>query len=89
MSSNNLQYSTLLHAFLRQYTWYFSKFELIVHRVHDILYFYCVEIVAILLIWNAIREFVTEKLIQLWWNADAHGRSRMCEDISVSCQVET
>ena len=32
-----------------------------------ILYFYCVENVEILVIWNAIRKFVTEKLIQLWW----------------------
>ena len=41
------------------------------------------------LIWNAIREFVTEKLIQLWWNAAAQGRPRMREAISVSCQVAT
>ena len=41
-----------------------------------ILYFYCVENVEILVIWNAIREFVTEKLIQLWWNAAAEGRPR-------------
>ena len=52
---------------------------------NPILYFYCVEI----LVWNAIREFVTEKLIQLWWNAAAQGRPRMREDISVSCQVAT
>ena len=32
---------------------------------NSILYFYCVEI---LVIWNTIREFVTETLIQLWWN---------------------
>ena len=55
---------------------------------NPILYFYCVENVEIL-VWNAIREFVTEKLIQLWWNADAQGRLRMREDISVSCQVAT
>ena len=52
---------------------------------NPILYFYCVEI----LVWNAIREFVTEKLIQLWWNAAVQGRPRMREDISVSCQVAT
>ena len=56
---------------------------------NPILYFYCVENVEILVIWNAIREFVTEKLIQLWWNAAAQGRSRMREAISVSCQVAT
>ena len=54
---------------------------------NPILYFYCVENVEILVIWNAIREFVTEKLIQLWWNAAAQGRPRMREAISVSCQV--
>ena len=41
------------------------------------------------LIWNAIREFVTEKLIQLWWNPAAQGRPRMREASSVSCQVAT
>ena len=41
---------------------------------NPILYFYCVEI---LVIWNAIREFVTETLIQLWWNAATQGRPRM------------
>ena len=46
-----------------------------------ILHFYCVENVEILVIWNPIREFVTEKLIQLWWNAAAEGRPRMREDI--------
>ena len=51
---------------------------------HPILYFYCVEI---LVIWNAIREFVTETLIQLWWNAATQGRPRMRESISVSCRV--
>ena len=51
-----------------------------------ILYFYCVEI---LVIWNAIREFVTETLIQLWWDAATQGRPRMREVISVSCQVAT
>ena len=56
---------------------------------NPILYFYCVENVEILVIWNAIREFVTEKLIQLWWNAAAQGRPRMSEAISVSCQVAT
>ena len=49
----------------------------------------CVENVEILVIWNAIREFVTEKLIQLWWNAAAQGRPRMREAISASCQVAT
>ena len=53
------------------------------------LYFYCVENVEILVIWNAIREFVTETLIQLWWNAARQGRPRMREAISVSCQVAT
>ena len=54
-----------------------------------ILYFYCVENVEILVIWNAIGKFVTEKLIQLWWNAAAQGRPRAREAISVSCQVAT
>ena len=40
---------------------------------NPILYIYCVENVEILVIWNEIREFVTEKLIQLWWNAAAQG----------------
>ena len=56
---------------------------------NPILYFYCVENVEILVIWNAICEFVTEKLIQLWWNAATQGRPRMREAISVSCQVTT
>ena len=56
---------------------------------NPILYFYCVENVAILVIWNAIREFVTETLIQLWWNAATQGRPRMHEAISVSCEVAT
>ena len=56
---------------------------------NPILYFYCVENVEILVIWNAIREFVPEKLTQFWWNAAAWGRSRMREAISVSCQVGT
>ena len=30
------------------------------------------------LVWNAIREFVTEKLIQLWWNAAANAWSHFC-----------
>ena len=54
--------------------------------LNPILYFYCVEI---LVIWNAIREFVTAKLIQLWWNTATQGRPRMREDMSVSCQVAT
>ena len=53
---------------------------------NPILYFYSVEI---LVIWNAIHEFVTETLIQLWWNAATQGLPRMCEAISVSCQVAT
>ena len=56
---------------------------------NPILYFYCVENVEILVIWNAIREFFTEKLIQLWWNAAVQGRLCMGEVISVSCQVAT
>ena len=56
---------------------------------NPILYFYCVENVEILVIWNAIREFVTEKLTQLCWNAAAQGPPRMREAISVSCQVAT
>ena len=51
-----------------------------------ILYFYFVEI---LVIWNAIRQFATQKLTQLWWNATTQGRPRMRETISVSCQVAT
>ena len=42
-----------------------------VYRSNPVLYFYCAENVEILVIWNAIREFVTEKPIQLWWNAAA------------------
>ena len=56
---------------------------------NPILYFYCVENVEILVIWNAIRWFVSETLIQLWWNAATQGRPRMLEAISVSCQVAT
>ena len=56
---------------------------------NPILHFYCVENIEILVIWNTIREFVTEKLIQLWWNAAAQGRPRMREAISVSCEVAT
>ena len=56
---------------------------------NPILYFYCVENVEILVIWNAIREFVSKKLTQLWWNAAAQGRPRMREANSVSCQVAT
>ena len=44
---------------------------------NPILYFYCVENVEILVIWNAIREFVTEKLIQLWWTRP-HRVGRAC-----------
>ena len=54
----------------------------------------CISIVSkisveILVVWNAIREFVTEKLIQLWWNAASQAPPRMREDISVSCLVAT
>ena len=56
---------------------------------NPILYFFCVENIEILVNWNTIREFVTEKLIQLWWNAAPQGRPRMREAISVSCQVAT
>ena len=56
---------------------------------NPILYFYCVQNVEILVIWNVIREFVTETLIQLWWNTATQGRPRMREAISVSCQVAT
>ena len=56
---------------------------------NPILYFYCFENVEILVIWNVIGEFVTEKLIQLWWNAASQAPPRMREDISVSCQVAT
>ena len=56
---------------------------------NPILYFYCVENVEILVIWNAIREFVTQTLIQIWWNAATQGLPRMREAISVSCQVAT
>ena len=56
---------------------------------NPILYFYCVENVEILVIWNAIREFVTKTLIQFWWNATRQGRPRMREASSVSCQVAT
>ena len=56
---------------------------------NPILYFYCVENVEILVIWNAIGVFVTETLIQLWWNAATQGRPRMREAISFSCQVAT
>ena len=53
---------------------------------NPILYFYCAENIEILVIWNTIREFVTEKLIQLiLWNVAAQGRPRMREAISVSC----
>ena len=56
---------------------------------NPILYFYCAENIEILVIWNTIREFVTEKLIQHWWNVAAQGRPRMREAISVTCQVAT
>ena len=56
---------------------------------NPILYFYCVKNVEILLILNAILEFVAETLIQLWWNAATQGQQRMRETISVSCQVMT
>ena len=56
----------------RHISWY--KCSLQVDKTigpNPILYFYCAENVEILVILNAIREFVTEKLIQLWWNAAA------------------
>ena len=56
---------------------------------NPILHFCCVENVEILVIWNAIREFVTETLIQLWWNAATQGQPCMREAISVSSQVAT
>ena len=56
---------------------------------NTILYFYWVQNVEILIIWNAIREFVTETLIQIWWNAATQGLPRMREAISVSCLVAT
>ena len=56
---------------------------------NPILYFYCAENIETLVIWNTIREFVAEKLIQLWWNVAAQARPRMREAISVSCQVAT
>ena len=37
-------------------------------RWSPILYFYYAGNAEISVIWNVIREFVTEKLIQLWWN---------------------
>ena len=52
--------------------------------LNPILYFYCVENVIIWVIWNTIREFVTEKLMRLWWN-----RPRLRDDISASCQAAT
>ena len=63
--------------------WYISwhKYNLQVDTTIDrnpILYFYCVENVEILVVWNAIREFVTEKLIQLWWNPAAYAWSHFC-----------
>ena len=56
----------------RHISWY--KCSLQVDKTigpNPILYFYCAENVEILVILNAIREFVTEKLIQLWWNVAA------------------
>ena len=74
----------------RYISWYKCSWQVNTTFVpNPILYFYCVENVEILVIWNAIHEFVTLKLIQLWWNAAAEGRPRMREVISVSCQVAT
>ena len=71
----------------RYISWYKCNWQVdTIIGPNPILYFYYVEI---LVIWNAIREFVTETLIQLWWNAAAQGRSRMREAISVSFQVAT
>ena len=74
----------------RYISWYKCSWQVDTTIVpNPILYFYCVENVEILVIWNAIREFVNEKLTQLWWNVAAQGRPRMLEAISVSCQVAT
>ena len=74
----------------RYISWYKCSWQVdTIIGPNPILYFYCVENVEILVIWNAIREFVTETLIQLWWNVAAQGRSRMREAISVSFQVAT
>ena len=51
---------------------------------NPILYFYCVENVKIWVIWKTIREFVTEKLMRLWWK-----QPRLRDDISASCQAAT
>ena len=45
---------------------------------NPIMYFYCVGNVKIWVIWNTIREFVTEKLMRLWWNWP-----RLRDDISL------
>ena len=42
------------------------------HRSKSVLYFSHVETVEIWVIWNVTLEFVTEKLMQLWWNAAGH-----------------
>ena len=73
----------------RDISWYKCSWQVdTTIGLNPILYFYCRN-VEILVIWNAIREFVTEKLTQLWWNAAAQGWRRMRETISVSCQVAT
>ena len=68
----------------RYISWYKCSWQVDTTIVpNPILYFYFVENVEILVIWNAIREFVTEKRIQLLWNAAtpgpaAHAWSHFC-----------
>ena len=50
----------------RYISWYKCSLQV---DTNPILYFYCAENVEILVIWNAIHEFVAENLMQLWWNA--------------------
>ena len=74
----------------RYISWYKCSLQLdTTSSPKPILYFYFVENVEILVIWNATRQFATEKLTQLWWNATTQGRPGMRETISVSCQVAT
>ena len=47
---------------------------------------FCISIVSKMSKSYAIWEFVTETLIQLWWNAATQGLPRMRETISVSCK---
>ena len=46
--------------------------------INQILYSYYVKNVKIRVIWNAIHEFVTKKLMQLWWNLAPHAQSHLC-----------